>query len=331
MQLFIDTITKLKHTIQTHRVDLANNEALTRYALVDVLLNSLGWDVHNPVLVIPEYSKGMNGGRADYALLNANNKPVAIIEAKKFGQVNSQDLIQVTNYAFHSGIKYSLATDGNTWIVADAFKQVSYSEKEIMRFVIDTDAINVLLIKFACLLPENLFAGEQAVFPDFHSVHISQYLDLKQPTSVVNSQTSIVLKPRKTPKLLDQNLTEQKKWVSFNSMSGNVTIPLTLKFPDGTSISVKTYSAILKQVTEWLVKTQKLPNLPLKDASSGVRYLLSNTPYHKDGRAFAAKSALPNGTWLETNYSASDCIKNTLWLLKQAGEKLDNFYFQQEA
>lgn len=52
---------------------------LTRYALVDPFLCSLGWDTENPDMVIPKYSTA--AGVPGYALL-IENKLVALIEAR---------------------------------------------------------------------------------------------------------------------------------------------------------------------------------------------------------------------------------------------------------
>ena len=63
---------------------LRQNEALTRYALIDPLLRELGWDTEDPTLVIPEY-KGV-GGSADYALFSGD-KLLMIVEAKKLDNI----------------------------------------------------------------------------------------------------------------------------------------------------------------------------------------------------------------------------------------------------
>ena len=52
------TIEKLNGRMETHRDKLSQSEALTRNALVDPLLRSLGWDTEDPALVMPEYKLG---------------------------------------------------------------------------------------------------------------------------------------------------------------------------------------------------------------------------------------------------------------------------------
>ena len=61
----VSVIETLKERVQTHRQDLQANETRTRMALIDPLLQALGWDTTDPALVLPEYE--VSGSRADYA------------------------------------------------------------------------------------------------------------------------------------------------------------------------------------------------------------------------------------------------------------------------
>lgn len=70
-------------------------------ALIDPLLRTLGWDVFDPEVVTPECKVGE--GRADYALLRADGRPAAIVEAKKLGEALSSHRMQMLNYANMSG------------------------------------------------------------------------------------------------------------------------------------------------------------------------------------------------------------------------------------
>ena len=76
----IDVIASLQERMQQYSDELRENEIRTRMALVDPMLTALGWDTADPSLVKAEFSVG--GGRADYALLGSDGKPVACIEAK---------------------------------------------------------------------------------------------------------------------------------------------------------------------------------------------------------------------------------------------------------
>ena len=80
----VGCIERLQERIRTHGASLRANETRTRMALIDPLLQALGWDVSDPAVVTPEYEA--RRGRADYALLRGDGKPAAIVEAKKLGE-----------------------------------------------------------------------------------------------------------------------------------------------------------------------------------------------------------------------------------------------------
>jgi len=71
------------------------NEAKTRALLIDAMLLQAVWDVSNPAQVGQEVEVDFPGnvsgkGRADYVLWGDNGQPLAVIEAKKSGNVSLQ-------------------------------------------------------------------------------------------------------------------------------------------------------------------------------------------------------------------------------------------------
>ena len=71
------------------------NEAKTRALLIDAMLVQAGWDISNPSQVGQEvevdFPDNISGkGRADYVLWGDNGQPLAVIEAKKSGNVSLQ-------------------------------------------------------------------------------------------------------------------------------------------------------------------------------------------------------------------------------------------------
>ncbi len=71
------------------------NEAKTRALLIDAMLVQAGWDISNPSQVGQEvdvdFPNNVSGkGRADYVLWGDNGQPLAVIEAKKSGNVSLQ-------------------------------------------------------------------------------------------------------------------------------------------------------------------------------------------------------------------------------------------------
>ena len=104
----LELVVQLKGRIESHGPALRQNEALTRYALIDPLLRALGWDTEDPAVVIPEYAAG-KGKKADYALLQMPSetttdnphpaKAAVIVEAKSLDTPLGDEVVQ-------QGIRY---------------------------------------------------------------------------------------------------------------------------------------------------------------------------------------------------------------------------------
>ena len=103
----VSVVETLKSRLQTHRHVLQANETRTRMALIDPLLQALGWDTADPALVLPEYEVSGQRERPDYALLDGAGKPVALVEAKRLGEPLVSHRMQIVNYANLSGVPYA--------------------------------------------------------------------------------------------------------------------------------------------------------------------------------------------------------------------------------
>ena len=136
-----------------HGDSLRTNEALTRYALIDPLLATLGWNLSDPDEVIPEY-RPTNGRReaVDYMLKRGSFK--MIIESKALDVSLEKYENKLTNYANmfrESGIAANLfcLTNGDVWKIYESCKNV----KKVVEFSISSncsercmDNINMLEI-----------------------------------------------------------------------------------------------------------------------------------------------------------------------------------------
>jgi len=93
-------------------------EENTKAALIDPVLQVLGWDIHDLDEVQREYKYKGKGNPVDYALFVGGN-PKMFLEAKPLG-ANLGDIkwrSQVVNYANNAGVEWCVLTDGNTWHV----------------------------------------------------------------------------------------------------------------------------------------------------------------------------------------------------------------------
>ena len=128
LEPLIEAIETVKKRIGQHRQTLSENETRTRGALIDPILKALGWDPGDPALVTLEYSVGSL--RADYALLDHDSEPAAVIEAKKLGSAfGDKEIEQMLVYAVRADIGYACLSDGEQWKLYSVFERGSFEEK----------------------------------------------------------------------------------------------------------------------------------------------------------------------------------------------------------
>ena len=146
---------------------IGSNEIRTRTALVDPLLNALGWDTTDPAMVIPEYAAG--GGVADYALLkvmpDGNTPVIAFIEAKRLNEPLESHRAQMLNYANMSGVKYAGLTNGDRWELYEVFKEAPLHERRILDVSLLREpaidcAVQLLPLKWPSLETGEVLPGE---------------------------------------------------------------------------------------------------------------------------------------------------------------------------
>ena len=95
---FIEKINQLKERAITLKDSLQTEEA-TKNALVMPFLNALGYDVFNPLEVVPEYiadSRLKKDEKVDYAIMQ-DNKPIILLECKKVENDRTSTGIKLLN------------------------------------------------------------------------------------------------------------------------------------------------------------------------------------------------------------------------------------------
>ena len=154
----VDVIQTIQDRIRDHGASLRENETRTRMALIDPLLQALGWDTADPGLVTPEYN--VSGKRADYALLDGKRSPVVFLEAKRLDELLSNHRSQVAAYASELGIKYPALTNGNDWEVYDNSKLVPIEQRSILNLSIKDSEAHQLALRLLLLWRPNLASGQ---------------------------------------------------------------------------------------------------------------------------------------------------------------------------
>lgn len=94
------------------------NEELTKNALIMPFIRALGYDIFDPMEVVPEFSASIGeykDARVDYAILN-EGKPIIIFECKAYGsELDAKKCNQLMLYFHGTEAKVAVLTDGNRY------------------------------------------------------------------------------------------------------------------------------------------------------------------------------------------------------------------------
>jgi hypothetical protein len=127
-----DRVHKLKDNIQT--------EEATKNAFIMPFLQTLGYDVFNPMEVVPEYVTDIGtkkGEKIDYAILK-NNVPTILVECKHWAQNLDLHDGQLLRYFHVSKAKFGILTNGIVYrFYSDLVEANKMDEKPFLEFTID--------------------------------------------------------------------------------------------------------------------------------------------------------------------------------------------------
>ncbi len=302
-------IATLQGRIRNYGDTLRQNEIRTRVALIDPLLQALGWDVADPALATPEYE--ISGQRVDYALLGPEGKPAATVEAKKLGEPLASHRMQMLNYSNAAGIAYAGLTDGNQWELYEVFKQVTLEERRLLDLrLLDTPAHECAL-KLLLLWRPNLATGRP----------------IEANTPIAGTKVAATYPPADSG---NQEPTNQLPvspvdagWVSLSDFQpeAGTSAPSAIKFATGDEItSCRFWWQMLSEVAEWLIKAEKLTasNCPVA-VSGGRNHIVHTDPVHSDGRHFIIPYQLSNRLYMERHGNIRMLDQRVKSLLQHCG------------
>lgn len=110
---FTETINKLSALI-ADRAHLVENEEAVKMSLVAPVLQALGYDVFNPMEVVPEYYCDIGikkGEKVDYAICD-NNEPILLIECKGVNKDLNEHISQLYRYYTTTSARIAILTNG---------------------------------------------------------------------------------------------------------------------------------------------------------------------------------------------------------------------------
>lgn len=110
---FKDSIKQISERVEKLKDNLFTEEA-TKNALIMPMFQALGYDVFNPLEVMPEFICDIGtkkGEKIDYAIMN-NGEPVLLVECKHWNQELTLHDNQLLRYFHVSNAKFGLLTNG---------------------------------------------------------------------------------------------------------------------------------------------------------------------------------------------------------------------------
>ena len=110
---FKDAIRQLSDRIEPLKATLKTEEA-TKNALIMPFINALGYDVFNPLEVIPEFTCDIGtkkGEKIDYAIVK-DGVPILLVECKHWAQNLTLHDNQLMRYFHVSKAKFGMLTNG---------------------------------------------------------------------------------------------------------------------------------------------------------------------------------------------------------------------------
>ena len=307
----VGVIQTIQDRIRDHGASLRENETRTRMALIDPLLQALGWDIADPGLVTPEYN--VSGRKADYALLKPDGHPAATVEAKKLGESLESHRMQMLNYSNASGVEYAGLTDGNRWELYEVFQRGQLEDRRTLDITLAGNPAHQLALRLLLLWRPNLASGQPIAASEpvfFESMRATT-------TTESDSNSEQATHPPTSP---------DEAWVSLNGFQPGVgrPAPSAIRLPSGADRKVSSWVEIPAIVAEWLIQTGKLTpdkfplGLPLTNRQT--RYFINKEPRHSNGNEFRSRRQLSNGLSIETNFSADASTNNAKFLLTHFNE-----------
>lgn len=316
----IKTIESLRNRIRDHRpyFDGALAEVKTRVSLIDPLLLALGWDVGDPGSVKVEVT--VKDGRPDYLLLRGNGEPLLILEAKKLADTGDHPH-QIAKYVVGenlqraSKIPYGAITNGSRWRVFDMFTQNCVVDASVER-----DSATRCALKLLGLWQPALREGSA----------VESVTDLIQRTGGSSQQGEVGATSAPTPVAGPKATPSERPVGPSGSVAGWIPLdsetlrpsqsvrPSTIRFPDGSSSQVDSWTSMLVAIAQWLFDVGLLKYEEMPFVVAGTRYCVSADGRRPDGKALGRPLSVgETGLQIEGDFDAKQIRRFAVDLLER--------------
>ncbi len=133
----IDVLDRLASRLEQHTEHLKTEEA-TKHTLVMPIINALGYNVFDPLEVIPEFTADVGtkkGEKVDYAIVMDHN-PMILIECKMYGsKLSLNHASQLYRYFSVTEARFAVLTNGvQYWFYTDLQSPNKMDDKPFFEF-----------------------------------------------------------------------------------------------------------------------------------------------------------------------------------------------------
>ena len=337
--------------------DNITDEAKTKSWLVEPFLKELHYDKSIPSQVVPEYPAGYtDDAKADYALLDAGDRPMILVECKKLGTDLSKHVNQLAGYFTFSDAQISILTDGVAYnIYSDAVKPNVMDNIPLFTFdlVKSDDDDRRPMARLARLLDGSF---DKDGFED--AVKEWELTKKIKPAALRIFESWRTETDDELVRLLEDRLDVSDtvalsahvtgwfaEFVSGNQIappppppggvplpdwqiSNAADMPSKLVFPDGTHAEIKKGYDVAVKTAEWLIGNNHLTpkSLPLRSGKDGKGklHLISDTPFHPDGSKIRmAREA--SGYFVSCSHGAPSQVVHSMMFIERAGLRPEDF------
>ena len=303
----LDEIDRVKSEIKKFKTSLGRSgpyEDQTRGILIDQMLRALGWNMGDSSQVYRQYPIG--GGRVDYALIDVDQKPVAIVEAKSLNKpLDDEHRKQVASYAKNIRRGLSVLTNGDKWELYDnTRRRVKFDHRRILTVSIAEQSSLQCAVPLLQLWRSYLVPGQPA------------------PSAVPASDS------RPTSLATDAPSPQDRDWIPLSrfSLKSDTRDPKKVRLPNGEERKVEGWRKVLIEVAEWLVRDGALAG-PIQADRARSSYLVNSRPRHSR-RAFRRSHKLRDDLYLDTDAGSDVIIKKSKQLLQGCGKDPASIHVQ---
>ena len=145
-----------------------------------------------------------------------------------------------------------------------------------------------------------------------------------EPKSASKSTSPPAAQTTKIPALSSNKSDTGEGWTKladFQTVSGTKPPP-ELKFANGEKADTRHWSWVLGEIADYLARNGLLKSgdCPLTTGTTTNRYLVNTSPMYFDGTKFHNQRRLSNGLYLDTGFSAHDCVRFGRYLLEHCDQ-----------